>query len=106
IPSKAMLESSERFYATTHALPRQGINVGNVSLDLKKLLMRKDDVVKKNTDGVAYLFKKNKIDHIKGQGKITAPGTVEVQGQSYKTKNILIATGSAPIQLPALAFDG
>src|SRR5213594_4073571 len=76
IPSKAMLESSERFYSTTHALPRHGINVGNVSLDLKKLLVRKDDVVKKNTDGVAYLFKKNKIDHIKGQGKITGPGTI------------------------------
>src|SRR5204863_2726866 len=74
IPSKAMLESSERFYETTRALPRHGINVANVSLDLKKLLSRKDDVVRKNVDGVAYLFKKNKIDHIKGAARISEPG--------------------------------
>src|SRR6185295_5767013 len=88
IPSKAMLESSERYYATTHALPRHGINVSNVSLDLRKLLNRKDDVVKKNTDGVAYLFKKNKIDHIKGEGRIAEPGVVNVGEQTYRAKNI------------------
>jgi len=110
IPSKALLESSERYRETKHALARHGINVGEVSLDIQKMIARKQDVVKKNVDGVAYLFKKNKVDHLRGQGKIVASDTVQVTasdgGQhSYKTKNILIATGSAPIQLPGLPCD-
>jgi dihydrolipoamide dehydrogenase len=111
IPSKALLDSSERYQTLKHGLDRHGINVGNVTLDLKKMHVRKDDVVKKNTDGVAYLFKKNKIDHLKGQGRITSPTSVEVSlaadgsPRSYRTKNILIATGSAPIQIPSLPFD-
>ena len=110
IPSKALLESSERYDATKHTLSRHGINVGDVSLDIAKMIARKQDVVKKNTDGVAYLFKKNKVDHLKGQARIVGAGEVEVTGadggkQSYGTRNILIATGSAPIQLPGLPFD-
>ena len=111
IPSKALLDSSERFYAVKHQLARHGINVQGATLDLPKMMARKDDVVAKLTGGVGGLFRKHKIEHLKGHGRITAPGTVEVTGadgkkQSYKAKRILIATGSAPIELPGLKFDG
>ena len=112
IPSKAMLESSHRFHATKHALARHGITIqGEVKLDLAKMIARKADVVKQNTNGVAFLFKKNKIEHVKGHGKVTAAGKVEVKAEdgstrSLTTKNILIATGSEPSRIPALPFDG
>src|SRR4030095_2715555 len=89
-----------------HGLTRQGIKIDNASLDLPGMIKFKEDVVQKNTSGVGFLFKKNKIEHIKGHGKITAPGQVEVDGKRYGAKNILIATGSAPIQIPSLPFDG
>ena len=109
IPSKAMLDSSHKFHQLLlkPGLTRQGIKIeGNVALDLPAMIKFKADVVQKNTAGVGFLFKKNKIEHIKGHGKITAAGTVEVEGKTYSAKNILIATGSAPIQIPALPFDG
>ena len=112
IPSKALLESSHRFHATKHSLARHGISIqGEVKLDLPKMIARKEEVVKQNTNGVAYLFKKNKIEHVKGHGKITAPNKVEVKSEdgstrSLTTKNILIATGSEPSRIPALPFDG
>src|SRR5689334_13715981 len=105
IPSKALLETSERYYALRHNISRHGITTGDVSIDIAKMLARKNDVVKKNTDGVAYLFKKNKIEHVKGQARIKSANTVEVTGASPRTlstKNILIATGSAPIEIPSL----
>ena len=110
IPSKAMLDSSERVAMAKHDFAKHGITVGNVSVDLPKMLARKDDVVKTLTSGVGGLFKKNKVDHVVGHGKITAPDTVEVTaaGKSSRTlkgRRILIATGSAPIQLPGLPFD-
>jgi dihydrolipoamide dehydrogenase len=110
IPSKAMLESSERFYETQNKLAKHGINVSGVTLDITKMLARKDAVVKQLTTGVGFLFKKNKIDSFMGHGKVTSPGTVEVKAADGKittlaTKRILIATGSAPIQLPGLTFD-
>jgi dihydrolipoamide dehydrogenase len=109
IPSKAMLDSSHKFHQLLlkPGLTRQGIKIeGNVALDLPAMIKFKADVVQKNTAGVGFLFKKNKIEHIKGHGKITAAGKVEVEGKTYTAKNILIATGSAPIQIPALPFDG
>ena len=111
IPSKALLESSERFIETKSKLARHGINVEGVSLDLAKMLARKDAVVKQLTSGVGFLFMKNKIDSIIGSGRITAPDSVEVKSAdgkttTLKTKRILIATGSAPIELPGLKFDG
>ena len=111
IPSKALLESSERFYETRNKLAKHGINVESVSLDITKMLARKDAVVKQLTSGVGFLFKKNKIDSIIGSGRISAPGSVEVKSADGKTtatltsKRILIATGSAPIELPGLKFD-
>jgi dihydrolipoamide dehydrogenase len=110
IPSKALLDSSERYHTVRHALPKHGINTPGVSLDLATMMKRKDEVVKANTNGVAYLFKKHKIEHVVGTGRISAPGTVEVksngQARTLAAKNILIATGSAPVQIPGLPFDG
>jgi dihydrolipoamide dehydrogenase len=85
--------------------------VEGVSLDLGQMLGRKDAVVKQLTGGVGFLFKKNKIDSIIGSGRITAPDAVEVKSSdgkmtTLKTKRILIATGSVPIELPGLKFDG
>ena len=113
IPSKALLDSSERFYEAKNKLAHHGIKVGDVSLDLPTMLGRKDQVVKQLTGGVGYLFKKNKVDAFIGTGRIVCPDTVEVKPnraqaapQTLKTKHILIATGSAPIELPGLTFDG
>ncbi|MGD0541544.1 MAG: dihydrolipoyl dehydrogenase [Tepidisphaeraceae bacterium] len=110
IPSKALLDTSYRFYDLTHHLARRGIKAPGASIDLAAMMTFKDDVVKKMTNGVGYLFRKNKIEHLVGQGRIVTSGTVEVKGANgaatYTTKNILIATGSAPIELPSLPFDG
>jgi dihydrolipoamide dehydrogenase len=110
IPSKALLDSSEKFHAVQHAYAAHGIKTTGLSLDLKTMLARKDKVVNELTSGVGFLFKKNKVEHIRGVGRITAPGTVEVTDGSKKTafqaKNILIATGSVPAQLPNLPLDG
>jgi dihydrolipoamide dehydrogenase len=109
IPSKALLESSQNYYALTHQLPAHGIVVGQVQLDLAKLLARKDTVVKTVTRGVEGLFKKHKITWARGTGRIAAPDRVEVQSASsetLRTTRILIATGSAPIELPMARFDG
>src|SRR4051812_45537878 len=112
IPSKALLDSSERYYAATHDFAKHGINLkGELAIDLAKMMARKDEVVKGLTGGVGFLFKKHKIDHLKGHGTIAAPNAVQVTDsagatQSYQTQRILIATGSAPIQIPGLTFDG
>src|SRR5689334_687856 len=111
IPSKALLDSSERYYSAKNQFSRHGINVGEVSVDLAKMMSRKADVVAKLTGGVGILFQKNKTEHLKGQATIATPDTVQVtsgdgKSQSYKSKRILIATGSAPIEIPGLKFDG
>src|SRR4051812_12659594 len=109
IPSKALLDSSERFYEAKHKLSRHGIKVGEVSLDVGAMIARKDQVVKQLTSGVGMLFKKNKVDSVIGHGRVVDAGTVEVKGadgaRTLKTKRTLIATGSAPTELPGLKFD-
>ncbi|HTW95951.1 MAG TPA: dihydrolipoyl dehydrogenase [Tepidisphaeraceae bacterium] len=109
IPSKAMLDGSHRL-AELSRYAKRGIKVEGVSLDLPAMMAFKDDVVKKSSDGVAYLFKKNKIETLRGQGRIVGPGKVEVKsgaaGQVYSARNILIATGSEASQIPSLPFDG
>ena len=104
IPSKALLHSSELFEEIGHA-GKLGIKVGSVTVDLPALLKQKDDAVKGLTDGIAFLFKKNKVDWIKGEGVITAKGQVSVGGTAYATKNILIATGSEVMNLPGVEID-
>ena len=106
IPSKALLESSHHFHDVKHSFAKHGIAVGDVKLDLATMLKRKDEVVKGLTSGVGFLFKKHKVTHLPGVGKILGRGKVEVAGQTYATKNVLIATGSAPIQIKGLEFDG
>ena len=111
IPSKALLDSSERYYSLKHQIEKHGITVGDVKLDLAKMLGRKNAVVSKMSGGVGFLFKKNKVEHLKGVGSIDGPGRVTVTGtdgevKSYAAKNVVIATGSAPSNVPSLPFDG
>ncbi|HEX4792697.1 MAG TPA: dihydrolipoyl dehydrogenase [Humisphaera sp.] len=110
IPSKALLDSSERFWEAKNRLSHHGIKVGEVTLDLPAMLARKDQVVRQLTGGVGFLFKKNKVDAYMGQGRIVSRDTVEVKTaegtKALKTSKILIATGSAPVELPGLRFDG
>ena len=105
-----MLDSSERYASAAHDLGNRGIGVGEVTLDLKKLMGFKESVVNKMTGGIGFLFKKNKVTHLKGHGRLAGEGKVEVEGeggkQTYETDSILIATGSVPNELPNLPFDG
>ncbi|HSB25105.1 MAG TPA: dihydrolipoyl dehydrogenase [Burkholderiaceae bacterium] len=112
IPSKALLQSSENFEQAAHHFADHGIGVGELQLDLKKMLMRKDTVVKQNNDGIQYLFKKNKIAFFHGRGAFarTVDGGYElaVTGASSETlaaRHVIVATGSSPRQLPGAAFD-
>src|SRR3984957_2165848 len=79
IPSKALLDSSELYHLAHERFGRHGIKVGNLGLDLKTMLGRKDEVVKGLTDGVRFLFRKNKIDPIFGAARLTSPRTVNVR---------------------------
>jgi dihydrolipoamide dehydrogenase len=111
IPSKALLEASERYAEALHGLGVFGINVSGVGLDLKKMLDRKNTVVKQNTSGVAYLFKKNKITRYLGKGRFTAPGRIAVDGTDgsvteIEAKHVVIATGSKVAQLRGVKLDG
>ncbi|HEX2337937.1 MAG TPA: FAD-dependent oxidoreductase, partial [Hyphomicrobiaceae bacterium] len=110
IPSKAMLHASERFEEAGHALGAMGIEVPPPKLDLGKMLAFKDQGVKGNVDGVAFLMKKNKIDTIHGTATIAASGRVEVRlaaggAQTLETKSIVIATGSDVARLPGVEID-
>ncbi len=111
IPSKALLDSSEHFAFTRAGLARHGVQVADVKLDLGAMMKRKDKVVKGLTDGVAFLFKKNKITPIQGTARLGSPGQVHVKGakeeaQTLESAHIVLATGSEPAALPALPFDG
>ena len=110
IPSKAMLDSSELFHLAAESFARHGIVIPPPKLDLPAMMTRKDGVVNTLTRGVASLFKKNKIEHVRGTAKFTAPTTLSITAadgsRTISAKNILIATGSAPIELPAMKFDG
>jgi dihydrolipoamide dehydrogenase len=110
IPSKAMLFASEKFEEVTHAFPKMGIKVSKPELDLPTLLKFKDQAVDGNTKGVAFLFKKNKIDPYQGTGRVLGAGKVEVKGTDGKTevletKNIVIATGSDVAKLKGIEID-
>jgi dihydrolipoamide dehydrogenase len=105
IPSKALLQSSEEFEKTKHALKEHGVLVDGVTLDLARMQARKEEVVTANTKGVEFLFRKNKVAWLKGTGRITAPNTVEVDGTAYNTKAIVIATGSDSVPLPGVEID-
>lgn len=109
IPSKALLTSSEKFEEAKHTLAGHGIKLGSVELDLPTMMANKNKVVKDNTAGIEFLFKKNKIDWIKGKGRISAKGEVTVEGEGgaevVGAKNIIIATGSESIPVPGVEVD-
>jgi len=111
IPSKALLTSSDHFVFAKKEAAKHGIVLDNVSLDLTTMLARKDKVVKTLTGGVRALMKGNKVAIFTGLGTITDPGKVRVQpneGEATEiaADHIVIATGSVPINLPNMAFDG
>ncbi len=105
IPSKALLQSSENFEEATHGFKDHGIVVESVKLDLARMQARKGEVVSANVKGVEFLFKKNKVTWLKGEGRIAGPGKVTVDGTEYEAKSIVIATGSESIPLPGLEVD-
>jgi len=110
IPSKALLSASEKFEEASHSFADLGIEIPAPKLNIKKLMAKKDEVVKGLTDGVAFLFKKNKIDWVQGTGRILAPGKVEVtpakgKKQTVEGERILIATGSESTPLPGVEID-
>lgn len=110
IPSKALLFASERFEEASHTFPKMGIKVGKPELDLPGMLKFKDTGVDGNVKGVAFLFKKNKIETFQGHGKVLGSGKVEVKAddgktQVLETKNIVIATGSDVAKLKGIEID-
>jgi len=121
IPSKALLTSSEHYAFAQHSAAAHGIGIGELRLDLATMLARKDDVVGQNTKGIEYLFRKHKITWARGRGTLEPGNVVSVWPSdamggapggppaetiaSFQAKNVIIATGSVPIQLPFLTFD-
>ena len=109
IPSKALLSSSEKFEEAKKHFDKIGIKASGVKLDLPAMMKFKTEVVEANTKGIEFLFKKNKINWLKGAGKITGSskdgGVVDVDGTSYKAKNIVIATGSDVTGLAGIEID-
>ena len=110
IPSKALLASSEYLHFAQERFAAHGIIAGEIKLDLAAMMKRKGEVVNKLTGGVQYLMKKNKIEVHKGLGKLVDANTVEVVGDAGSKKvtaqHIILATGSVPVELPFLKFDG
>src|SRR5215204_7596468 len=106
IPSKALLQSSEKFAEARNGFAEHGIRVGELGLDLAAMMARKDKVVTTLTRGVEFLFRKNKVDWLKAKARIAAPGRVALDsGQEVEAAAIVIATGSESIPLPGLAID-
>jgi dihydrolipoyl dehydrogenase len=112
IPSKALLESSELFRESKESFARHGVRFEKLHIDLDAMQKRKDDVVKSNTSGVDFLFKKNKVARYLGTGRIAAPGSVIVDGAEanepleIRAKHIVIATGSVSADLKGVELDG
>jgi dihydrolipoamide dehydrogenase len=110
IPSKALLTSSEHVEFLRQHAAEHGIEVGDVRVDLARMLERKDTVVGQNTRGIEYLFRKHKITWAKGRGSLRAGNLVDVSAEdgattTYEARHVIIATGSVPIELPFLRFD-
>jgi dihydrolipoamide dehydrogenase len=110
IPSKALLDSSELYHEARRGLTAHGIQTSGVSLDLAAMMARKDTVVRGLTQGVAGLFRKNDVTRIAGTARLVGPGRVAVRGADgervVEGRRVLIATGSEPVPLPDLPFDG
>src|SRR5690348_7809391 len=111
IPSKALLDSSKQFWNLTHHFDVHGIATKGASIDVGTMVGRKDKIVKQFTGGIGMLFKSNKVTPFFGTGKLLKGNQVEVSGadgakQMLQAANVIIATGSVPIELPFAKFDG
>ncbi len=109
IPSKSLLNLSENFYKAKKEFNQQGIEIGSIKLNIEKMMSNKNKSIQVLTKGVEFLFKKNKVTYIKGKGAIFSKNSVIVYNnnnkQSYKTKNIVIATGSDVVSLPGILIN-
>ncbi len=111
IPSKALLDSSENYANVLHDFKDHGIHAESVTFDLKQMMARKDKIVKDLTNGVAFLFKKNKITSFQGKGKLLSPTDIEITSaegvkQTIQTKNVVLSTGSVVNELPSVPVNG
>lgn len=105
IPSKALLHASHSLHEAQHNFAKMGLKGKAPSVDWKQMLAYKDEVIEGNTKGIEFLFKKNKIDWIKGWATIPAAGKVQVGDDTHEAKNIIIASGSEPASLPGVEVD-
>jgi dihydrolipoamide dehydrogenase len=105
IPSKALLHASHMLHEAEHNFAKMGLKGNSPSVDWKQMQAYKSETIGSNTKGVEFLFKKNKIDWIKGWGQIIAPGKVRVDDTTHEAKNIIIASGSVPSSLPGIEID-
>lgn len=110
IPSKALLDSSEHFINAKDHFKEHGIDIPAPKVNIKQMIKRKEDVVKANVDGIAFLMKKNKIDVLKGIGSFVDKNTIQIKGSDGKetkitTEKVIVATGSKPTPLPFAPFD-
>ncbi len=105
IPSKALLHASHMLHEAEHNFAKMGLKGKSPSVDWKQMLAYKDDVIGQNTKGIEFLFKKNKIDWLKGWGSIPEAGKVKVGDEVHEAKNIIVASGSEPSSLPGIEID-
>jgi dihydrolipoamide dehydrogenase len=106
IPSKALLESSEKYAEVRGGLQAHGVTTADVKLDLQKMMARKEGIVTQLTDGVAGLFKQHGVTRYEGAAQLDGPGRVKVGDQLLETKNVIIATGSTAATLGKVEMDG
>ena len=105
IPSKALLHATHQLHETHENFEAMGLMGAKPKVDWKKMLAYKSDVIGQNTKGIEFLFKKNKVDWLKGWGSISEPGKVKVGDETHEAKNIVIATGSEVATLPGVEID-
>ncbi len=112
IPSKALLDSSKHYHHVQHEFADHGIAVKGASMDIAKMITRKDGIVKKLTGGVTQLFKAGKVDYLHGKGTLQANRQVQFapadggEAQQLSAANIILASGSVPVEIPNVPFDG
>jgi dihydrolipoamide dehydrogenase len=110
IPSKALLDSSEHFHNASHTFKTHGIELDNLKANLSRMISRKNEVVKQNTDGLKFLMKKNKIDVYTGTGSFLSATKIRIQksdgkSEEIETAKVIVATGSKPSSLPGISID-
>ena len=105
IPSKALLHASHQLHEAEHNFEKMGLIAKPPSVDWAKMQNYKTETIEANTKGIEFLFKKNKIDHLKGWASISAPGKVQINDTTYDANNIIIASGSEPSTIPNVEID-